>query len=140
LVDTAAAKMPDARWTVAIFDEHPLVRTRAIHLFARATPTACATTVAGVRAIKSSSRGVYLGSLEDRAIHDGLLATSVLGDACAAEMEALVRDASLPRQTRGTALQVLAMMRAPSADALARDLGEDFRDHVGRAREIAALR
>jgi len=130
----------DARWVTMIFDTHPLVQKRAIETFVRTKPAgACKVVLPALKNLPSQTAGTYIGGTYDRTIRDGLVALTFLGSQCAPELRAFVSDSSLPLVSRGLSLQVLAMLRDPSLEAIAEKLPHEFWEHVGRAREIAAL-
>jgi hypothetical protein len=142
LVDRAAKVMGghDPRWVTMIFDTHPTVQQHAIELFVRGKPAgACKVAVAALANLPSQTAGTYLGGSHDRTLRDGLLALTFAKTSCAPELRSVVMDTSLPRLTRGLSLQVLAMLRDPSLEELVGKLPHEFWEHVGRAREIAAL-
>jgi len=124
----------DAGWTALLLDRNVNERTLALYHFARARPPGACAVVTGAIAHASSD-----------AVHDGLVALTVLGNRCRSYLEKLARDAQQRPCVRGTAAEVLAMMRAPSLGKILRRLEvvsdrrsrRRLRPYVSRARQIA---
>lgn len=122
-----------AGWTALLLDRNVNERTLALYHFARAKPPGACAVVTGA-----------LGRASTDAVHDGLLALTVLGSRCRPQLEKLARSARQRPCVRGTAAEVLAMMRAPSTVRILRRLERvkdrrtrrRLRPYVQRARQI----
>lgn len=68
-----------------------------------------------------------LGEAERDVVDEALWSLSTVGASCAAEIERVARDASMPAEVRGYAMEHLAMVRSPLAVPLA-DAWEPGRD------------
>jgi hypothetical protein len=118
-VDAVAPELgaSDARWTVLLLDEHPTVRERTLHQLAHLKTAGACDVVTGA----------VDGAMAE-AIQEGLRALTVLGDACAGQVERLARSASAPSAARFMSIEVLAMMRSPAAEQLIRERREQGQD------------
>lgn len=122
-----------AGWTALLLDRNANERHLALYHFARARPPGACAAVTGAIAHASSD-----------AVHDGLVALTVLGNRCRPALENLARDARQRPCVRGTAAEVLAMMRAPSVPKILarlervpdRRTRRRLRPYVQRARQI----
>jgi hypothetical protein len=124
----------DAGWTPLLLDRNANERTLALYHFARAKPPgACAVVTAALTHASSD------------AVHDGLVALTVLGKRCRPQLEKLARDTRQRPFVRGTAAEVLAMMRAPTLKSILRRLAlvqdrrtkRRLKPYIDRARQIA---
>jgi len=123
-----------AEWTALLLDRNANERNLALYHFARARPPGACAVITG--AVTHASQD---------AVHDGLVALTVLGNRCRPQLEKLAREAAQRPCVRGTAAEVLAMMRAPSLPGILRQLERvsdlqtrrRLRPYVSRARQIA---
>ncbi len=122
-----------AGWTALLLDRNANERHLALYHFARAKPPGACAVVAG-----------SIGRASQDAVHDGLVALTVLGKRCRPVLEQLAADARRRPCVRGTAVEVLAMMRAPTVPKLLallrrvvnRRTRRRLRPYVQRARQI----
>jgi hypothetical protein len=138
LIMRAAAVMGrgHAGWTAMLMDWNVNERNLALYHFARVKPPGACRVVASV---------VNLATRDG--VHDGLVALSLLGTRCRPEVEKLARNRKTRPEIRGTALEVLAMMRAPAVAAIARAMENEpnlykrrrLRVYARRALQIAAV-
>lgn len=138
LIVRAAAVMGrgHAGWTAMLLDWNANERILALYHFARVKPPGACRVIAA--AVNRATRD---------GVHDGLVALTLLGSRCRPEMERLARDRGRRVEIRGTALEVLAMMRAPTVAAIARAMEQEpdrrlrtrLRVYARRARQIAAV-
>jgi hypothetical protein len=126
VVDRLAAR-GDVRFALGLLDRQGFARQAAFEHLARLKPKAACTTVAEAAA-----------GAEEKSIQDAFWALTVLGDACREPMRRLARDRKVGRETRGMALEHLAMIRDGSvATEVAREIeGDDIRPARERARLI----
>jgi hypothetical protein len=125
-------------WTVALLDRNTWERWLALSALSRMKPH---------KGVCAAVSGALDQATED-AVHDGLVSLTVLGKRCAATLERLARDQSRRRDIRGTALEVLAMLRSPGVPGLARSMASvkdpdrrfALKPYVDRALEIAAIK
>ncbi len=108
VVDELVAEGDD-RFVLGLLDGERFTRELTVGHLARKRPR---------RACELVARAAT--GAEDEAIQDAFWALSILGDACKPEMERLVSSASPKGDARAMATELLAMMRASSAEAAIR--------------------
>jgi len=126
VVDRLAAR-GDVRFALGLLDRQGFARQAAFEHLSRLRPkSACAVVT-----------DAALGA-QEKSIQDAFWALTVLGDVCRDPMRRLARDNEVARETRGMALEHLAMIRDGSVAAdLARDPpSDDIRPARQRARLI----
>lgn len=132
VLDQVAPKLgnTDARWTLFLFDPHPLVRDRALHHLSRLRPAGTCQTVTDFAAKFDDQTG---GEITTHA----LLALTSLQDACTGDV---VRLAKKGRPlARGVATMVATMLGASEAASLrsAKPADDDMKMGLDAAVNIA---
>ncbi len=133
LLDAAVEHMggTDARWTAAALDG-PLTNRVVYHLArVEVDRSACdglfSQLAAPQPSVSTDPSGAPVASSADRcgtridvgSVRPALLSLTLAGGTCIAHFEQLVAHPRAPREVRGHALEVLGILRAPSAVALA---------------------
>ncbi len=121
----ALAERGDARFALGLLAKDRQVREMAAVELGRLRPREACGLV--LRAARRAT---------EQAVQDAFWALSMLGPSCLEEARKLYGDASQPREVRGMALELRAMLRDPS---VARELGSPPDDPFRPARRRAAI-
>lgn len=107
----------DVRWTVALLDPERVVREHAFVALTRQRDLPIAKVCSTVtRAAAKAERS---------AVDEAFTSLGVFGQACAGDFERTFRDPAQSAAARGSALEMLAILRMPNAVTLANDAVKD---------------